>query len=287
MADGDGPAPPDHAIVAPTHSATTPSRRLTQPPLPNRRPSAAQAPAKRTTTLPPPWLSATVVAAMSATLFQVVGSDKVVAGSDRGQQMAAAAAMGRSLATSACSPQSAMVVASACSPLWQPWQEKELVCEELAKDECAFAIDSAGKRCVLEYYVKKRGKTEYQCRTSEVVVEGMSEYIETDDCVQACGVDRNMVGISSEALLDSRFTAKLCSPSCFQNCPNILDLSFNLAVGEGVFLPDVCEKQRSNPRRAMAALLSSGAAPGPVPDDKLIDKSLVNVNPPAAAPAFL
>ncbi|GAB2298806.1 hypothetical protein Dimus_032884 [Dionaea muscipula] len=159
----------------------------------------------------------------------------------------------------------------------------ELVCEELAKDECAFAIDSAGKRCVLEYYVKKRGKTEYQCRTSEVVVEGMSEYIETDDCVQACGVDRNMVGISSDALLDPRFTAKLCSPSCSQNCPNILDLSFNLAAGEGVFLPDLCEKQRSNPRRAMAELLSSGAASGPVAEDK----SLVNVDPPAAAPAFL
>ncbi|GAB2276787.1 hypothetical protein Dimus_011502 [Dionaea muscipula] len=36
----------------------------------------------------------------------------------------AAAAMGRSLATSACSPPSAMVVASVCSPRWKPWQEK-------------------------------------------------------------------------------------------------------------------------------------------------------------------
>lgn len=32
----------------------------------------------------------------------------------------------------------------------------------------------------------------------------------------------------------------------------------------GVFMPDLCEKQRTNPRRAMVELMSSGAAPGPV-----------------------
>ncbi|KAM1597710.1 hypothetical protein ACFX1Z_032573 [Malus domestica] len=31
---------------------------------------------------------------------------------------------------------------------------------------------------------KKDGSIEYQCRTSEVVVEGVAEYIETDECVQ-------------------------------------------------------------------------------------------------------
>jgi hypothetical protein len=77
------------------------------------------------------------------------------------------------------------------------------------------------------------GGVEYQCTTSEVVVERMAGYIETNQCVKACGVERNSVGISSDALLEPQFTAKLCSPSCYQNCPNIVDLYFNLAAGEG------------------------------------------------------
>merc|ERR1711915_955304 len=123
----------------------------------------------------------------------------------------------------------------------------ELVCEDLPKDVCAFSIASSGKRCLLETSVAGDGSVEYQCRTSEVLVE------------------RNMVGISSDALLEPQFTAKLCSPACYQECPNVIDLYFNLAAGEGVFLPDLCERQRSNPHRAMGELLSSGVvAPGPV-----------------------
>ncbi|KAJ1419859.1 hypothetical protein SESBI_14838 [Sesbania bispinosa] len=142
----------------------------------------------------------------------------------------------------------------------------EIVCEELQKDVCAFSIASSGKRCLLETSKAADGGVEYQCRTSEVVVERMAEYIETDQCVNACGVDRNSVGISSDALLEPQFTAKLCSPACYQKCPNIVDLYFNLAAGEGVFLPDLCQKQRTNPRRAMVELMSSGVAPGPVSD---------------------
>lgn len=62
----------------------------------------------------------------------------------------------------------------------------------------------------------------------------MADYIETGACVRACGVDRNSVGISSDALLDPQFTAKICSPDCYQKCPNIVDLYFNLAAGEGI-----------------------------------------------------
>ncbi|GAB4856838.1 hypothetical protein Ancab_014757 [Ancistrocladus abbreviatus] len=159
----------------------------------------------------------------------------------------------------------------------------ELLCEDLPKNACAFAIASSGKRCVLENYVMKGRKTEYQCRTSGVMVDKMSEHIESDECVKACGVDRNMVGISSDALLDQRFTAKLCSRACSQNCPNIVDLYFNLAAGEGVFLPDLCENQRSNPRRAMAELLSSGVAPGPVS----VEKASVTTGAPASTPALI
>ncbi|KAJ1437317.1 hypothetical protein SESBI_03644 [Sesbania bispinosa] len=117
----------------------------------------------------------------------------------------------------------------------------EIVCEELQKDVCAFSIASSGKRCLLETSKAADGGVEYQCRTSEVVVERMAEYIETDQ-------------------------SKLCSPACYQKCPNIVDLYFNLAAGEGVFLPDLCQKQRTNPRRAMVELMSSGVAPGPVSD---------------------
>ncbi|XP_022746776.1 uncharacterized protein LOC111296643 [Durio zibethinus] len=138
----------------------------------------------------------------------------------------------------------------------------EIVCEDLPKGVCAFSIASSGKRCLLETAVEKDGNVEYQCRTSEVVVERMAEYIETDECVRACGVDRNSIGISSDSLLEPQLTAKLCAPACSQNCPNIVDLYFNLAAGEGVFLPDLCNAQRTNPRRTMVELLSSGAAPG-------------------------
>lgn len=111
----------------------------------------------------------------------------------------------------------------------------EITCEDLPKDVCAFSIASSGKRCVLETASEKDGDVEYQCRTSEVMVERMADYIESDECVAACGVDRNSIGISSDSLLDQHFTAKLCAPACYQNCPNVIDLYFNLAAGEGMY----------------------------------------------------
>ncbi|EYU41813.1 hypothetical protein ABFS83_10G024200 [Erythranthe nasuta] len=158
----------------------------------------------------------------------------------------------------------------------------ELICEDLPANRCSFAIASSGKRCVLENFSDERGTLDYTCKTSEVVVERLSGYIETDECVNACGVDRGFVGISSDAFLTADFTPRLCSPACYQNCPNIVDLYFNLAAGEGVYLPALCQKQKSNPHRAMLELLSSGggAAPGPVAADDL-------VHAPAYAPASL
>ncbi|CAN1275614.1 hypothetical protein LINPERPRIM_LOCUS15761, partial [Linum perenne] len=101
----------------------------------------------------------------------------------------------------------------------------EIVCEELSKEVCAFSISSSGKRCLLETYSAPRDSdmVEMQCRTSEIMVERMAGHIETDECVNACGVDRN----------STQFTAKLCSPACYSKCPNIVDLYFNLAAGEG------------------------------------------------------
>ncbi|KAH9621706.1 hypothetical protein KSS87_000752 [Heliosperma pusillum] len=159
----------------------------------------------------------------------------------------------------------------------------ELVCEKLPTDICVLAISSAGKRCVLEKYKNENGATEYQCSTSEVVVGSMSEYLETDECVKACGVDRNMVGISSDNLMEPRFTSKLCSPACYNNCPNVIDLYSKLAQGEGVYLPALCKKQQRNPRRAMVELMSSGAAPGPVYSTDV--SSTLVADSPAPSPA--
>ncbi|KAK6778382.1 hypothetical protein RDI58_025100 [Solanum bulbocastanum] len=78
--------------------------------------------------------------------------------------------------------------------------------------------------------------------------------------MHACGVDRNSVGISSDALLEAQFAAKLCSPACYKNCDNIVDLYFHLAAGEGVFLPELCKKQKNGPHRTMIELSSNGAA---------------------------
>lgn len=48
----------------------------------------------------------------------------------------------------------------------------------------------------------------------------------------------------------------------------------------GVFLPDLCEKQRTNPHRAMAELLSSGIAAAP-----MSSAEINAVFPAAEAPA--
>ncbi|THF97372.1 uncharacterized protein LOC114315775 [Camellia sinensis] len=109
-------------------------------------------------------------------------------------------------------------------------------CENLNKDSCAFAVSSSSKRCVLEKTVKRSGEEAYTCRTSEIEADKLKDWIENDQCIEACGLDRTMLGISSDSLLESQFTHKLCSTQCYDNCPNIVDLYFNLAAGEGTFL---------------------------------------------------
>ncbi|CAD6334097.1 unnamed protein product [Miscanthus lutarioriparius] len=110
-----------------------------------------------------------------------------------------------------------------------------VVCEQLTAELCAFAVSSTSRRCVLENTHCAGRPTEYQCRTSEVVVEDgrLSGLMETDGCVRACGVDRATVGISSDSLLDPRVAGAVCSPACLRGCPNIVDLYSNLAAGEG------------------------------------------------------
>jgi hypothetical protein len=110
-----------------------------------------------------------------------------------------------------------------------------VVCEQLTAELCAFAVSSTSRRCVLENTHCAGRPTEYQCRTSEVVVQDgrLSGLVETDGCVRACGVDRATVGISSDSLLDPRVAGAVCSPACLRGCPNIVNLYSNLAAGEG------------------------------------------------------
>ncbi|KAK1265892.1 hypothetical protein QJS04_geneDACA000435 [Acorus gramineus] len=142
-------------------------------------------------------------------------------------------------------------------------------CEQLDKGACSFAVSSEGVRCVLEKTVVQGEAESYVCRASGIEATSdrlmVTNWIETDECVAACGVDRGSLGISSDALLDHGFTGKLCSPQCYRGCPNIVDLYFNLAAGESVFLPKLCEMQGMSHRRAMSEIRSSGlVAEGPV-----------------------
>ncbi|KAJ4725674.1 PAR1-like protein [Melia azedarach] len=103
-----------------------------------------------------------------------------------------------------------------------------IICEQLPLELCSFSVSGSGKRCLLENYAATDGTMTYQCKTSEVVVDVIHDWIETDVCINSCGVDRKSVGISSDSLLQPQFTAKLCSDACYQNCPNIVNLYIQL-----------------------------------------------------------
>ncbi|KAM5557345.1 hypothetical protein ABKV19_024632 [Rosa sericea] len=152
-----------------------------------------------------------------------------------------------------------------------------VTCENLDESTCAFAVSSSAKRCVLEKHVKRSGEEAYTCRTSEIEADKLKDWIESEQCIKSCGLDRKSYGISSDSLLESRFAQKLCSPQCYGSCPNIVDLYFNLAAGEGVFLPKLCEAQGANARRDLSELRSSGyVAPGPVKSANLVAEAPVN-----------
>lgn len=65
------------------------------------------------------------------------------------------------------------------------------------------------------------------------MAEKQEEWIESDECVNACGLERMSVGLSTDLLLDSHFADMFCSAECLNNCPNLIDLYISLAAGEG------------------------------------------------------
>ncbi|KAL0451077.1 UNVERIFIED_CONTAM: hypothetical protein Slati_1664100 [Sesamum latifolium] len=163
----------------------------------------------------------------------------------------------------ASSTKFSLVLFFACS-LFIKGTLAEVICENLPMNMCAFAIASSGKRCVLEKNKNARGEIGFTCKTSEVVVERLSGYLETDQCVKVCGLNREFIGLSCDAFLSSEFTAHLCSPACYHNCPNIIDLFFNLAAGEGVSLPALCQSQKDNHQAMLTILRNGDANRGPV-----------------------
>ncbi|KAK1366602.1 Cytosolic beta-glucosidase [Heracleum sosnowskyi] len=137
-----------------------------------------------------------------------------------------------------------------------------IACENLNKETCAYAISSSGNRCVLEQRVRTSGEEAFTCSASEIEAGKLKDYIERDECIRACGLQRDVNGISSDSLLEPHFARKLCSTKCYNNCPNIIDLYFNLAAGEGLYLPKLCESQKNNARRRMVEIRSSGRPVG-------------------------
>lgn len=107
-------------------------------------------------------------------------------------------------------------------------------------DFCTFSVSASGNRCWLENNFKD-GIMEYRCITSDTVVvdKKLHGYIEIEECVSACGVDRHTIGISSDFIYLSDFTAKLCSTDCYNTCFNIVDLYTNSALTEGEFYPSL------------------------------------------------
>ncbi|GJT76825.1 retrovirus-related pol polyprotein from transposon TNT 1-94 [Tanacetum coccineum] len=117
-------------------------------------------------------------------------------------------------------------------------------------------VSSMGKwvRLRLEKSVRRSGDEVFVCSTSQIDTDKLTNWIETDECLEACGLNRNVLGISSDSLLESKFTQKLCSTQCYDGCPNIVDLYFNLAAGEvqtyraqAVIVLFAAASQRANP----------------------------------------
>ncbi|KAK9144371.1 hypothetical protein Sjap_004274 [Stephania japonica] len=165
--------------------------------------------------------------------------------------------------------------------------KRGISCENLPADYCAFAISSEGMRCVLgKYYaydyVEGRRVTKFVCRSSGVFVPNMLNWVETHKCIKACGVERHSIGMTySELLWQPKFMKRLCCHSCYYECPNIVDLFFNLALGEGQYLPRLCRRHRGKHEPVQG---SSTTRPGASPIEAPMAPTLT---PPAESPIMI
>lgn len=104
-----------------------------------------------------------------------------------------------------------------------------------------------------------------ECKTSEIDSERLSGHIENEQCMTTCGLGRRTVVTSNDPFLSPQFTARLCAPACYHNCPNIVDLYSNLELGftVGLSLPALCNKLNGFSTRSMAAVPSIGGGASP------------------------
>jgi hypothetical protein len=135
----------------------------------------------------------------------------------------------------------ALLVALVIVPLAQA--DFQLECPMLPVEECAYSVSYDGHRCVLE---KALHSDVHMCETSNVKAgeDSPVEYIESDECVEACGVERMTVGFSTDELTSHAFISKMCSKACRNNCVNLVDLYSNIIAGEGLTLSEFCGEQR-------------------------------------------
>jgi hypothetical protein len=152
----------------------------------------------------------------------------------------------------------ALFVALVVVPLAQA--DFQLECKMLPVEECAFAVSYSGHRCVLE---KTLGSDQHVCEISNVKAgdEAPVEYIESNECVEACGVDRMTIGFSTDELTSNSFIRKLCSRACRNTCVNLIDIYSNIIAGEGLTLSEFCGEQRRAQLIASRRLIGVAEAP--------------------------
>ncbi|KAF8379496.1 hypothetical protein HHK36_028931 [Tetracentron sinense] len=150
-----------------------------------------------------------------------------------------------------------------------------ITCEKLPTDFCVFSVSSDGTRCMLERYMVDT-RVKYECRSSDALVEGMVDWEETDECIEACGLERKSVGISSDSLGTSIHPKALLTkllPFVPQHC---------------LYLPKLCQMQRSESRRGMVEIKSSSAeceeVEGPIAP--VLEPSQVPGPSPADSPIY-
>ncbi|MCO5581579.1 hypothetical protein L7F22_035467 [Adiantum nelumboides] len=118
----------------------------------------------------------------------------------------------------------------------------QVVCEELGIYECAFAVASTGARCILETKISLEVCIQFECTTSSVLASPFANWIETAECLLFCGLERLTIGISTDFIGDLGLQKMICSSMCQKNCPNIVDVFSNLAIGEGLNLENICKE---------------------------------------------
>jgi hypothetical protein len=73
-------------------------------------------------------------------------------------------------------------------------------------------------------------------QTSDFKAFESKGYVESDKCINACGVNRMTVGISTDEFFLPGFAETLCSLECQMECINIVDLfsSIVASAAEGM-----------------------------------------------------